>query len=151
MWTVLVQILVICILFQFNFMWCKPNLIRLLQFYGILFYTYISPKINPIFIKAYGSALCTIFTILLTLWKSEQKNGLLIKCFCFSSDFDETWWSCSYPFVLQFHQIASKSDEKQKSYINSMFFCSDFQSVSRIVEITHSATGHMNYKYICNI
>ena len=40
-------------------------------------------------------ALCTIFTILLTLWNSEQKNVLLIKLFCFSSDFDETWWNCS--------------------------------------------------------
>ena len=50
-------------------------------------------------------ALCTIFTILLTLWNSEEKNGLLIKLFCFSSDFDETWWSCSYPCVLQFHQV----------------------------------------------
>ena len=39
-------------------------------------------------------ALCTIFT-LLTLWNSEEKNGLLIKLFCFSSDFDETWWNCS--------------------------------------------------------
>ena len=35
--------------------------------------------------------LCTIFTILLTLWNFEQKYGLLIKLFCFSSDFDETW------------------------------------------------------------
>ena len=34
-------------------------------------------------------ALCTIFTILLTLWNSDQKNGLLIKLFCFSSDIDE--------------------------------------------------------------
>ena len=34
----------------------------------------------------YGS-LCTIFIILLTLWNSEQKNGLLIKLFCFSFDF----------------------------------------------------------------
>ena len=47
--------------------------------------------------------LYTIFTILLTLWNSEQKNGLLIKLFCFSSDFDETWWSCRYPCVLKFH------------------------------------------------
>ena len=39
--------------------------------------------------------LCTILTILLTLWNSEQKNGLLIKLFCFSSDFDETWLYCS--------------------------------------------------------
>ena len=37
------------------------------------------------------SALCTIFTFLLTLCNSDQKNGLLIKLFCFSSDFDETW------------------------------------------------------------
>ena len=38
-----------------------------------------------------GKALCMIFTILLTLCNSEQKNGLLIKLFCFSSYFDETW------------------------------------------------------------
>ena len=72
-------------------------------------------------IIVYRVALCTIFTILLTLWNSEQKNGLLIKLFCFSSDFDETWWSCSYPCVLQFHQALSKSNEKQKSFINSRF------------------------------
>ena len=82
-------------------------------------------------------ALCTIFTILLTLWNSKQKNGLLIKRFCFSFNFDETWWSC-YPCVLQFHQVSSKSDEKQKSFINSPFFCSEFQSVSRIMKIVHS-------------
>ena len=39
--------------------------------------------------------LCTIFTILLTLWNSEQKNRPLRKLFCFSSDFNETWWGCS--------------------------------------------------------
>ena len=36
-------------------------------------------------------------------------------------------------------QVSSKSDEKQKSFINSHFFCSEFQSVSRIVKIVHSA------------
>ena len=41
--------------------------------------------------------------------------------------------------VLQFHQISSKSDEKQKSFINSPFFSSEFQSVGRIVKIVHSA------------
>ena len=35
-------------------------------------------------------ALCTIFTILLTLWNSEQKSGLLIKRFCFFIWF---WWN----------------------------------------------------------
>ena len=86
----------------------------------------------------YHTALCTIFTILLTLWNSEQKNGLLIKLFLFSSDFYETSWSFSYPCELQFHQVASKSDEKQKSVINSPFFCSEFWSVSRIMKIIHS-------------
>ena len=90
--------------------------------------------------RKWPDALCTIFTILLTLWNSEQKNGLLIKLFRFSSDFDETWWSCSYScvYVLQFHQVSSKSDEKQKSFIINPFFCSEFQSVSRIVKIVHS-------------
>ena len=84
-----------------------------------------------------ANTLYMIITILLelALWNSEQKNGLLIKLFLFSSDFDETWWSCS---VLQFHQALSKSDEIQKSFINSPFFCSEFQSVSRIVKIVHS-------------
>ena len=39
--------------------------------------------------------LYTIFTFLLTLWNSEKKNGLFKKLFCFSTDFDETWWNCS--------------------------------------------------------
>ena len=34
--------------------------------------------------------LCTIFMILLTLWNSEQKNGLLIKKNCF---FIRFWWN----------------------------------------------------------
>ena len=70
--------------------------------------------------------------------ETEQKNGLLKKLFCFSSDFDENSWSYSYPCVLQFHQVSSKSDERQKSFINSPFFCSEFQSVSGIVKIVHS-------------
>ena len=41
--------------------------------------------------------------------------------------------------VLKFHQLSSKSDEKQKSFINGMFFCSEFQSVSRIVKFAHRA------------
>ena len=43
--------------------------------------------------------------------------------------------------VLQFHQVSSKSDEKQKSFNYSPFFCSEFQSVSRIVKIVHSGAG----------
>ena len=39
-----------------------------------------------------------------------------------------------------FPQVSSKSDEKQKSFINSPFFSSEFQSVSRIVKIVHSAS-----------
>ena len=79
----------------------------------------------------YKMALCTIFTILLTLWNSEQKNGLLIKLFCFSSDFDETWWSCSYSCVLQFHQVSSKSDEKQNKLEKI------FKNISALVCIVH--------------
>ena len=73
------------------------------------------------------SGQCTIFTILLTLWNSEQKNGLLIKLFCFSSDCDETWWSCSYPCVLQLHQVSSKSDERPKSLLIARFFVQNFK------------------------
>ena len=57
-------------------------------------------------------SLCTIFTILLTLWNSEQKNRLLINLLCFSSDFDETWWSCSthgYYKFTKFHQNQMKN------------------------------------------
>ena len=86
--------------------------------------------------------LCTIFTILLTLWNSEQKNGLLIKLFCFYLILMKLGEGCSYyTCILQFHQVSSKSDEKQKSFINSRFFCSKFQSVSRIVKIIHHASG----------
>ena len=35
-------------------------------------------------------------------------------------------------------QISSKLDEKQRSFIDSPFFCSEFKSVSRIVKIVHS-------------
>ena len=37
-----------------------------------------------------------------------------------------------------FTKISSKSDEKQKPFINSPFLCSEIQSVSRIVKIIHS-------------
>ena len=37
--------------------------------------------------------------------------------FCFLSDFDETWQSCSYPSVLQFYQVSLKSDKKQKKVL----------------------------------
>ena len=39
------------------------------------------------------------------------------------------------------HQVSSKPDEKQKSFINRPFFCSEFQSVTRIVKIVHCAYG----------
>ena len=38
----------------------------------------------------------------------------------------------------------SRSDEKPKSLINSPFFCSEFQIVSRIVKIVHSAEMWIN-------
>ena len=47
------------------------------------------------------------------------------------------------PSVLQFHQVSSKSDEKPESVINSPFFGSEFQSVSRIVKIVQSVTAHI--------
>ena len=54
-------------------------------------------------------------------------NGLLIKLFCFSPDFDETWWNCSTHRVLQFYQVASKSDEKQKSLLIAHFSVHNFK------------------------
>ena len=50
-------------------------------------------------IALFSCALCMIFTILLTL-------------FCFSSDFNETWWSCSthvYYNFTKFHQNRMKN------------------------------------------
>ena len=48
--------------------------------------------------------------------------------------------------VLQLHQVSSKSDEKQKRFIISPFFCSEFQSVSRIVKIVHSGFSLLFHK-----
>ena len=70
------------------------------SFFGLDFFKFSGPL-----------SLCMIFTILLRLWNSEQKNGLLIKR-CFSSDFDETWRNCSthgnYNFT-KFHQNQMKN------------------------------------------
>ena len=96
-----------------------------------------------------------IFMILLTLWNSEQKNGLLMKLFCFSSDFDETWWNSSTHWVLQLHQVSSKSDEKQKSFIIARFSVQNFKvSVeswnSYIVHtrtVTASGTDHHHHHH----
>ena len=52
-------------------------------------------------------------------------------------------------WLLQLHQVSSKSDEKEKSFINSPFFCSEFQSVSRIVKIVYSALGRNMWTHIC--
>ena len=70
------------------------------------------------------------------------ENGQLVKLFCFSSNFDETWWNCTSQWVLQLHQVLWKLDEKQKSFINCLLFCPEFQSVSRIVKIVHSTIRH---------
>ena len=45
----------------------------------------------------------------------------------------------NYNFT-KFHQNQMKN---KKSFINSLFFCSKFQSVSRIVKIVHSASVWM--------
>ena len=50
-----------------------------------------------------------------------EKRAINKTCL-FSSD-----CSCSYPGVLQFHQVSSKSDEKQKSFNNSPFSVQNFE------------------------
>ena len=60
----------------------------------------------------------------LKFWTEKRA---IIKLFCFSSDFDETWWSCSTHFVLQFHQISSKLDEKQKVLLIARFSVQNFK------------------------
>ena len=67
-------------------------------------------------VDRYFCTQCMIFTILLTLWNSEQKKWTINKTFLFFIWF---WWNlvkCSYPCVLQFYQVSSKSDEKQKRF-----------------------------------
>ena len=44
-----------------------------------------------------------------------------------------------FVFHLILMTVSSKSDEKQKSFTNSPFVCSEFQNVSRIMKIVHSA------------
>ena len=41
-------------------------------------------------------------------------NVFLIKLFCFSSDFNETWWNCSTHRVLQHHIVFSNSEKNKK-------------------------------------
>ena len=42
-------------------------------------------------------------------WFKNTKNGPLINLFCFSSNFDETWWSCSTPMCTSFIKIGWKT------------------------------------------
>ena len=39
------------------------------------------------------------------------------KLFCFSLEFNENWWNCSYLYVLKLHQVSLNSNEKQKSFL----------------------------------
>ena len=50
-----------------------------------------------------------------------------------------------YYNFTKFHQNWMKN---KKRFINSQFFCSEFQSVRRIVKIIHSVFGSMIYE-IC--
>ena len=82
----------------------SDNMIKALSSQRLTIYNFLKKK-NPLdrFFHKCSSylctlsvyALCTILTILRTLWNSEQINGLLIKLFCFLSNFDETGWNCS--------------------------------------------------------
>ena len=40
-----------------------------------------------------------------------------LKNFCFSFEFNENWWRCSYLCVLKLHQVSLNWDEKQKSFL----------------------------------
>ena len=44
-----------------------------------------------------------------------------IKLSFFSSEFNETWWSCSTHRVIQLHQVLLHSDEKNNSFISNTF------------------------------
>ena len=98
---------------------------------------------NTLLIRAKKPRACTMYdfhnsTDTLKFW--TEKQAIYKTFYCFSSDFDETWWHCSTQWVLQLHEVSSKLDEKQKSFINCLFFCSEFQGVSRIVKIVHSVS-----------
>ena len=80
-------------------------------------------------------ALCTIFTILLTLWNSEEKNGLLINLFCFSSDFDETWWSCSTQVYYNFAKFPQNWMKNKKVFLIA---CVSLQNFKVSVELLKS-------------
>ena len=80
----------------------------------------------------------------------EFTKQAIIKTFLF---FIRFWWNLVklwYSAVLQLHPVSSKTDEKQKSFINSPFFFSEFQTVIRIVKIVHSAIDSFSIS-ICNI
>ena len=85
-------------------------------------------------------ALCTILTILLTLWNCEQKNGLLIKLFYFSSDMKlgeiVEHMGTKYNST-KFHQNQMKN--QKNLLLLGHYSVQNFQSVSRIVKIVHSA------------
>ena len=52
------------------------------------------------------------------------KNGLLINLFCFSSDFDETWWSCRTNVYYDFTKFHQKRIKNKKYLLISHFIFS---------------------------
>ena len=48
-------------------------------------------------------------------------NVFDIKLLFFSSEWNETWWSCSNLCVLQLHQVSLNSDDKTNSFMSNTF------------------------------
>ena len=55
--------------------------------------------------------------IYLPLMDRPTVKCVIRKPFCFSFEFNENWWSCSYLCVLKLHQVSLNSNETQKSFL----------------------------------
>ena len=73
---------------------------------------------------------------------------LLIKLFCFSSDFDETWRSCNTQCVQQFQQVSSKFDGK-KGLLIACFSVQNFKVAVELwkLYIVWTGTRNMGFGY----
>ena len=72
-------------------------------------------------------ALCTIFTILWTLWNSEQKNRLLIKLFCFHPILMKLGEVLVTHVYYNFSKFFLKKWMKTKIFINTHFSVQNFK------------------------
>ena len=87
---------------------------QLFLFFKILYVSYMLSRWKKTLIKQGNPSDLGRFHLSLT-------DGLSIKCvikklFCFSFQYNENWWSCSYLCVLTLHYVSLNLNEKQKSF-----------------------------------